>query len=215
MSQRPDFIASIFSPSDEHAMWRVQTQDDPAAFAVLVGRWEQPILRLCARMTGDTGRAEDLKQDAFARVFTKRRDFQAGMRFSTWLWRIALNLCYDELRKVQRRGESLLVASEDGVDEMNVQPSTSSAAPDAQASAAEESELVRAELLQLQEHSRSVLVLRFCEALKLREVGEILDLPESTVRYRLAEGLTQLTRLLEPAFGRPVGAARALVPDTL
>jgi len=57
-----------------------------------VERWEEPIRRLCARMTGDPHRAEDLKQKAFARVFEKRKSFQPSARFSTWLWRIALNL---------------------------------------------------------------------------------------------------------------------------
>jgi RNA polymerase sigma-70 factor, ECF subfamily len=203
------------NPSDEQAMWRVQTLDDHQAFAQLVRRWEKPILCLCAKMTGDASRGEDLKQDAFARVFTKRREFQSGMRFSTWLWRIALNLCYDELRKVQRRGESSLTCVDADAVEPNSQLCAQSAAPDAQAATVEEAGLVRAALLQLPENSRAVLVLRFCEALKLREVGEILDLPESTVRYRLAKGLTQMTRLLEPAFGRPNGSAASLVSDTL
>lgn len=215
MRQRPVFLASIFAPSDEQAMWRVQTLDDPQAFAQLVGRWEEPILRLCAKMTGSVSRAEDLKQDAFARVFTKRRDFQHGMRFSTWLWRITINLCLDELRKVHRRGETGLVSIDWSGAEPDTHQCARSAAPDAQVAAAEEAELVRTALLQLPENSRAVLVLRFCEGLKLREVGEILDLPESTVRYRLAEGLTQMTRLLEPAFGCSSASDAKVVPHAL
>lgn len=56
-----------FTITDEQAMWRVQNADDPAAFARLVERWETPIQRLCARMTGDLHRVEDLAQEAFAR----------------------------------------------------------------------------------------------------------------------------------------------------
>ncbi len=167
------------------------------------------MVRLCAKMTGDASRAEDLKQEAFARVFVKRREFQPAMRFSTWLWRIALNLCYDELRKRQRRGESF---TEDSAPIELVCPQPS---PDAHAARGEECELVRAALLRLPEELRAVLVLRFCEGLKLREVGEILDLPESTVRYRLAEGLVQMTRLLEPAFGRANGTALSPLSETL
>src|SRR6185503_17139373 len=91
--------------TDEQAMWRVQMQDDHRAFAHLVERWEAPILRLCARMTGDLHRGEDLKQEAFARVFVRRKGYRPPAKFSTWLWRIALNLCYDELRKRERHGE--------------------------------------------------------------------------------------------------------------
>src|SRR6266480_4947280 len=101
------FFSSLFSMTDEQAMMRVQAQDDPGAFARLVERWEEPIRRLCARMTGDPHRGEDLKQETFSRLFEKRKDYEPTGRFSTYLWRIALNLCYDELRRRERRGEIL------------------------------------------------------------------------------------------------------------
>src|SRR6267154_2938983 len=102
---RVKFLPSLFSMTDEQAMWRVLTQDDHRAFVHLLERWEEPIGRLCARMTGDLHRGEDLKQETFARVFEKRKDYVAQGRFSTWLWRIALNVCYDELRRQDRRRE--------------------------------------------------------------------------------------------------------------
>src|SRR5580765_7662028 len=101
-------LRSLFGISDEQAMWRVQTEDDERALALLVRRWEGPIQRLCLRMTGDVQRGEDLAQETFVRVFAKRSDYQPEGRFSTWLWRIALNLCYDELRRRRRREESSL-----------------------------------------------------------------------------------------------------------
>ena len=94
-----NLIRSLFGASDEQMMWRVKLHDDPQAFARLVSRWERPIQRLCARMTGDAHRAEDLAQTAFVRVFARRADWEPAGRFSTFLWRIALNLCYDELRR--------------------------------------------------------------------------------------------------------------------
>src|SRR5439155_2548613 len=101
-------INSLFSTTDEQAMWRVQTQDDEGAFARLVRRWEGPIQRLCTRMLGDAHRGEDLAQETFARVFARRKEWQPSGKFSTWLWRIALNLCYDELRRLKRRPEAPL-----------------------------------------------------------------------------------------------------------
>jgi DNA-directed RNA polymerase specialized sigma24 family protein len=76
---------------DELAMRKVQFRGDHAAFAELVDRWEAPIRRLCTRMTCDAHRGEDLTQEVFARVFTKRDQFDSLRKFSTWLWRIALN----------------------------------------------------------------------------------------------------------------------------
>ena len=185
-------------------MWRVQTQDDERAFAQLVRRWEGPIQRLGARMTGDVHRGEDLAQETFARVFAKRKDYQPSGKFSTWLWRIALNLCYDELRRRQRREESSL----DGMCgeavaalEVFVAPEPP---PDKSLEDQERSELVRSALMQLSEAYRTVLVLRHYENLKFREIAGVLDVPEGTVKSRMAEALTQMGRLLKPMLA--VGA---------
>ena len=99
-------LFSIFSIADEQAMWRVQMEDDPEAFALLVKRWQGPIQNLCTRMLGDAHRGEDLAQEAFAKVFARRKDYVPSSKFSTFLWRVALNLCYDELRRRNRRRET-------------------------------------------------------------------------------------------------------------
>ena len=96
-------LVSLFSISDEQAMWRVRMQADHRAFALLVDRWRERIRALCARMTGNLHTAEDLAQETFARIYDKRADYDPSRRFATWLWRIALNQCYDELRRAQRR----------------------------------------------------------------------------------------------------------------
>src|SRR5258708_14141437 len=98
-------VASWFSMSDEQAMWRARSEADLHAFGVLVERWRKRIYHLCLRMTGSAHTADDLTQDVFVRIFDRRRTYDPGQRFSTWLWRIALNICYDELRRVQRRHE--------------------------------------------------------------------------------------------------------------
>ena len=191
-------LRSLFAITDEQAMWRVQTQDDETAFAQLVRRWEGPIQRLCLRMTGDLHRGEDLAQEAFTRVFAKRKDYQPSGKFSTWLWRIALNLCYDELRRRQRREETSL----DGMCgeamaalEAFVAPEPT---PDKSLVEQERSELVRKALMQLSETYRTVLVLRHYENLKFREIGAVLEVPEGTVKSRMAEALTQMNRILKP-----------------
>jgi RNA polymerase sigma-70 factor (ECF subfamily) len=193
-------IANLFAPTDEQNMWRVQSTSDPEAFARLINRWQNPIHRLCARMTGDAVRAEDLTQEIFTKVFTRAKDFQPTAKFSTWLWRIALNHCYDELRRAKRRSESSL---DDENSDSFSELASLAPAPDTQTASAEECALVRASLLRLPEISRTVLALRYCEGLKLREISEILELPESTIHSRIAVALAQITRLLEPSFRDP------------
>ena len=197
-------LSLLFSMTDEQAMWRVQTQDDHRAFAQLVERWSGPIRDLCCRMIGDSHRGEDLKQETFARIFEKRKSYRQSGRFSTWLWRVALNVCYDELRRARRRGEVSLEAEGEAALAGNA-VTTGSDAPDLHLVAREESELVRGALLQLPEIYRTVLVLRHYESLKLAKIAEVLEIPEGTVNSRMAEGLARLTRILEPQLRESKG----------
>jgi RNA polymerase sigma-70 factor (ECF subfamily) len=187
--------------TDEEAMWRVRTEGDHEEFARLVRRWQDPIRRLCARMTGDVHRAEDLKQEAFLRIFAKRGDYRAGARFSTWLWRVALNVCYDEIRRrtrAQKLGLEGPGAEGEAANEVPAEEPT----PDRTAAQQEEGELVRQALMRLPEIYRAVLVLRHYEGLKLGKIAEILEIPEGTVNSRMAGALTRLGELLEPQLKR-------------
>jgi RNA polymerase sigma-70 factor (ECF subfamily) len=189
-------LPSLLAMTDEQAMWRVKMQDDPQAFARLVERWEKPIQGLCTRMTGDLHRGEDLTQETFARLFARRQHYEPSGRFSTYLWRIALNLCYDELRRIQRRGEISLHEQSDEVGEDTF--ADEERTPDSLVADQERAEAVRRALLQLAEPYRVVVVLRHYEGLKFREIGEVLDIPEGTVKSRMAEALNQLHLMLNP-----------------
>jgi RNA polymerase sigma-70 factor (ECF subfamily) len=219
-----------FKTTDEQAMWRVQQHDDHAAFSRLVAHWEQPIRRLCARMLGDSHRAEDLTQEAFTRVFAHRREFDVSGRFSTWLWRIAVNLCHDELRRRKRRPEQALM-DDDG--EASSEIAGEEPAPDESMVRAEKLGEVRSALQQLGEPYRTVVVLRHYENLKFCEIAEVLGIPEGTVKSRMAEGLSRLSRRLgpqlhgraaransgsaggEPPFGPAVVPVRTIEPQIL
>jgi RNA polymerase sigma-70 factor, ECF subfamily len=199
------FLSPLFPMTDEQAMWRIQTAEDHSAFVHLLERWEQPILRLCVRMTGNLQQGEDIKQEAFARIFVRRKEYRQGSKFSTLLWRIALNLCYDELRKRRRHGEFSLEERDDAgyaSEQASEEPS-----PDLLLASQEERDLVRCALLRIPESQCAVLVLRYCEGLKLREIAEILEIPETTASSRIAVGLARLTRLLEPQFDEIKGTS--------
>jgi RNA polymerase sigma-70 factor (ECF subfamily) len=191
-------FSTLFAATDEQAMWRVQTQDDAEAFAQLVERWEGPIRDLCIRMLGDVHRGQDVAQEAFARVYSRRKVYQPTARFSTWLWRIALNLCYDELRRVKRRAEtSLDVDPGDDFGVVNELMDSEAVTPDGALLAQEAGDQVRQALQRLDEIYRSVLVLRHYENLKFREIAEVLGIPEGTVKSRMSEALAQMGRYLQ------------------
>lgn len=187
--------------SDEQAMWRVKMHDDADAFSQLVRRWEKPIRNLCARMTGDLHRADDLSQETFSRLFARRADYEPSGKFSTYLWRIAMNQCYDELRRRKRRSEFALPTREndDGV-ETEIEFVAPDSTPSQSLLEQERADIVRQALLRLPENYRSVLVLKHYENLKFREIAEVLEIPEGTVKSRMAEALNQLHKQLRRAF---------------
>ena len=201
-------FTSWFGTTDEQAMWRVQMHDDNQAFAQLMARWEGPIQRLCIRMLGDQHKAQDLTQEAFAKIYAKRKDFQHGSKFSTFLWRVATNLCLDELRRVKRRREFAILphASDSHETDLWEELPSDGPAPDHSTAAEEQADLVRKAVAQLPEHYRTVVILRHYEDLKFREIAEILEVPEGTVKSRMSEALSILNLSLKKAFsdsGKP------------
>ena len=178
-------------------MWRVKLEDDHQAFACLMKRWQTPIRNLCLRMVGDVHEAEDVCQTAFVRIFANRARWEPTAKVSTFLWRIALNLCHDELRKCRRRGECSLEAMEDTLAEGEQCLVADEPGPDSLTEMSEQAALVRNALLRLEPLYRETVVLRHYEGLKFCEIAEVLKIPEGTVKSRVAEGLTQLKRLLD------------------
>ena len=106
-------------------------------------------------------------------------------------------MCHDDLRRTRRRGEfSLDALDEDGGAGLE-SFAADEPSPDAQAESNERGELVRRALLELSPPCREVVVLRHYEGLKFREIGDVLGIPEGTVKSRMAEALRQLNRLLK------------------
>jgi RNA polymerase sigma-70 factor (ECF subfamily) len=198
MKRVPSILSLFTRRTDEESMLVVKTRDDHQEFARLVKRWEEPIRRLCTRMTGDPHRGEDLKQDTFVRVFEARKEYQATSRFSTFVWRVALNLCYDELRRQQRRQQFIHQPLTDDSESELAEPMAEIPGPDLRAAQLEESELVREAVLQLPEIYRTVIVLRHYQDLPLAKIAELLEIPQGTVNSRMAEALTRLSRTLAP-----------------
>lgn len=210
-------LKALFAPADEQLMWRVQMTGDSGAFGELVRRWEVPLRRLCTRLTGDTHRAEDLVQEIFARVFAQRHRYQPEARFSTWLWRVALNHAYSALRRPHLRCEVLAdLPGRDGEPRPEPdEPPDPAPAPDQAALAHETSEAVRRAVQELPESHRAILILRHYEGLKFREIAEVLELPEGTVKTRMTEALNLLARRLARALELPAAPAagrRARLP---
>ena len=176
-------------------MGRVQNHDDAEAFAQIVHRWEGPIRNLCVRMTADLHRAEDLTQETFARLHARRREWQPTAKLSTYLWRIAINLCHDENRRRTRHGEVPLETGEDGEHAPHI--TVFHPTPHEELETGERADQVRAALQRVTEPFRTVLVLRHYEGLKFREIADVLGVPEGTVKSRMHYAVNRLRERLD------------------
>ena len=95
---------------DAALMLRVK-QGETAAFEELVDKYKQPVTNLVGRMLGDFTEAEDVAQTVFVQVFRAADRYKVTARFSTWLFTIARNLCYNELRRRSRHPADSMDAS--------------------------------------------------------------------------------------------------------
>lgn len=159
-------------------------EGDPRGFEELVRRHESRVYNLCLRMLGRPEDARDATQDAFLAVLRKAAGFRGQAAFTTWLHRIAVNACYDLLRKSSR---APLLAEEP--------PEPVAAAPDHADAAAQAIDVQRA-LLQVPPDFRAVLILADVQDLPYEEVAAILDLPVGTVKSRLHRGRVALADAL-------------------
>ena len=191
------YISGIFALSDEEAMVRVQEDGDWRAFSLLHDRWYPRIERFCRWQLGDEHRAEDVVQEVFMRLYARRRQYRHDGPFSSYMWRLAVNGCYDELRRRQRRPEvSLSVADDEGnCGEASLEADEPSA--EARFWEQERSQMIKEALQKLPEMYRSVIILRHYEGLKFREIAAVMGIPEGTVSSRMAEALNRLEEMLK------------------
>jgi RNA polymerase sigma-70 factor (ECF subfamily) len=84
-------------PSDEELALRFRA-GDTSAFEAMVARWNEPILELATRLTGDFDEAKDVRQMALLKTYRGLATFEGRARFSTWIYRVVLNLCRDRKR---------------------------------------------------------------------------------------------------------------------
>lgn len=166
------------------------------AFADLVTLYKSQVYSICLRMTGLPQVAEDLAQDTFIRAYTNLDKYDTNRKFTTWLYRIATNLSIDYLRK-KKPGASLdaNVPGTDGLT-MYSQLGSGEPGPDEQAVQSELQTRVRAAIYRLPEKYRSAIVLKYLEDLSIKEISEILDIPEATVKTRVHRGREYLRKWL-------------------
>lgn len=174
-------------------------EGDPQALTQIVLGQQHYVYSIAMSVLKNPEDAADLTQEAFIRLFRALPQYNGESRFTTWLYRLVVNLCRDELR---RRGRQAPIAPSASEDE-EADQITSIADDDRWANPAEALDTrelrdqVRQALGQLEEHYRLVLTLYYFEDLKYTDIAEILDIPLNTVKSHIRRGKERLAAILE------------------
>lgn len=185
----------------EARLARLSRNGDRGAFEELVDLYKDKIYQLGYRMLGQRNEAEDIVQETFLRVYTNLDRYDETQKFSTWIYRIATNLCIDKLRK-RKPNYSLdaEIPDGDGADWYSMLPS-SQETPEEDVVLSETQEHIRKAIGMLPAKYKSVVVLRYLHDMSLQEISEVLKLPVTTVKTRVHRGREFLRKKLEPEFG--------------
>lgn len=180
----------------EHELVRRARNGDMDAFEQLVRAYQDRIYALAFRRSGDREEASDLAQEIFLRVWQNLNSFREESEFSTWVYRLANNLCIDYIRTRNRQHLTTFTMSLDDEEAPFPEPADWSQDPQLHLEQAELGRAVRRGLNELPKHFRDVVTLREIAELSYQEIAERLNIDMGTVKSRLARGRAQLIKIL-------------------
>ena len=169
------------------------------AFEQLIEAYQGKILNYCFRMLGNRSDAEDAAQEVFVKVYRFIGSFTGQSSFSTWLYKVASNVCFDILRKRKRRGgESLSLQqyTAEG-EEFDLPLEDDSYSPDRSFQRTEAQRVLKEALEKLSPEHRRVIILRDIEGLSYEEIAGIVGTAAGTVKSRINRARQILQKLLE------------------
>ena len=200
------------SPPDaieERLIARLVARDE-RAFNELVRAYERRVFALVLRMIGNPAEAEDLAQEVFVQVFKAIGSFRGDSKLSTWIYRIAVNLCknrskYLRVRHAGEEEELEAVAERVPLGEARRANVGQVERPDEMIAGKQVEQIVQRAIVALDPDFRECLVLRDVEELSYEEIGEITGLPAGTVKSRIHRGRAMLREIVERELGEKIG----------
>jgi RNA polymerase sigma-70 factor (ECF subfamily) len=178
---------------DDEGLVRQAQRGDQEAFAELVTRHQRYVYNLAYRLLRDVDEAEDLAQEAFLRAWQGLGGFRGEAKFTTWLYRIVTNLCYNRLAGLRRQLFDVGLDEDDSVA-MTLPPNEG---PPAAVEAAEQRAFLHRQIAALPAKYRLVITLFYLQEFSYQEIAQVLDLPLGTVKTHLFRARERLKRQIQ------------------
>ena len=164
-------------------------------------RHTRRIYNLCYRFTGNHHEAEDLTQDVFLRIYRTLGSYRSTHGgFATWMTSVTRNLLIDHYRRTKR--DRMTDSLDDAMPKLE-QKETAARRPDQAALVGELSAQVQRALGRISPDLREAVILRDLQGLEYKEIQDVLQVPEGTVKSRINRGRIELARLLQQMGVRP------------
>lgn len=200
----PESVEKVQPVEDDESSWVEKARaGDQEAWAELHGRYYAKMKATVCHICGDESLAEDVVQESFIKAFRQMENFRGGSKFSTWLYRIAVNQALDAVRKRSRMHFWLGWLPLSGQDEDEDAPPLQVAAPEGNLSEAELSDhraAIGRALTSLDPEHRAVVELRLVQGFSTDETAKILKCKRGTVLSRLYYSCRKLQRLLKKNY---------------
>ena len=177
---------------DEGKLIELASGGDPEAFNRLMEKHERRMYAVALRMCANREDAQDCLQEAMLRVYRSIGNFKGESSFATWLYRITMNACLDELRRRKNKQS----ASLDYLLDEGWAPADESGSPEKQAVRAEASRILHQTIRELPEDMRAAVVLRDIQGYSYEEIAQILDINVGTIKSRISRGREKLREKL-------------------
>jgi RNA polymerase sigma-70 factor (ECF subfamily) len=185
--------------SDEELIELAQ-EGSRSAFASIIERHTAAVFRMALRVVGNREDAEEASQDAFVRAFRALDKFRRDAKFSTWLYRITMNVCLTKARQSRPDVTSIDASMDDEDDSAPLQIPDQGDNPDQLVERSEFQQRVRDLIASLPPKSSAVLTLYHIQNLSYEEISEALELPIGTVKAHLFRARNALKKTALTAF---------------
>lgn len=186
--------------SNDYDLINKAKNGDSFAFRELVYRYDRNVLSIALKYVNDRDDAKDIYQEVFLRVFRGLKNFQFKSEFSTWLYRITTNVCLSFIKVNKNRNSNRINYDMDSEDINNITDNSNDTSPEKHLAGVELTDRINQALENLSPKQKMIFILKHFEGYKIREIAEMINSSDGTIKKYLFEANHKLRSELKENY---------------